>query len=103
MSSINLKDIYDQIVSFDHTYEYSDDHRVWSAGNREEKEIIAITSKLTQEEKMELHDLCKNWFNKYYSDHPKFLDWDASLKERNKLFIPVIYKIMTLCQIEVNV
>ena len=97
----NLEEIANEIINFDHTYEYSDDHSVWSAGNKKEKEIIAITKQLTEEEKNILLESCKQWFNEVYKDHPKFEEWDIVLGGENYLHGPVVFKMVKLCQANV--
>jgi hypothetical protein len=35
-----LEDFEKMLIKHDYTYEYSDDHRAWSAGNEEAKRIL---------------------------------------------------------------
>lgn len=62
-----LEEIKKKIMSFDHTYEFSDDYRVWQAGNYEQKQIIEMTKNLSLDDKQKIRNACKAAYNSWSS------------------------------------
>lgn len=68
LTANSLKEFYDLLERHDWFYSFSDDHSVWLAGNRRQKELQAIAENGGQE----YIDLLKAYEDHMYSGKP----WD---------------------------
>jgi hypothetical protein len=58
----NLKVLEDKIKKHDYNYSFSDDHRVWSNGNRQAEELEKLAKEIGQEGIDLLESYRKKWY-----------------------------------------
>lgn len=63
--SFKLVQLKEQIMGFDHTYEYSDDHSVWRSNFEIQEQITKITRDLSLDDKEKLLAACRAEYNLY--------------------------------------
>jgi len=65
-----LQYLINAIINFDHFYEYSDDHRVWTTGRENKSKIMEAIAmaNLTEEERLLMFDTIGKIFDQRYLD-----------------------------------
>lgn len=63
-----LKYLIIAIINFDHFYQYSDDHRVWTEGREKKSKVMEMIemAKLTEEERLLIFDSVGRVFDDRY-------------------------------------